>query len=87
MCGRVAAKGIEGVFGTPEQEAAQIGVGVDAGAALEPGQVGRGRQPDRVDTRGRQNLIACGSCHASTIDVGHHPVQILDLTELPDMPN
>jgi len=45
----------EVAFLTPGQEGAQVRFGVDSGLALEPGQVRRDRQPQRVERRRQQN--------------------------------
>jgi len=42
---------VQAVFGAPGQAAAQVGLGVVAGGALEPGQVGSRSQPLLISER------------------------------------
>ena len=44
---------IQATFRAPGQVAAQVGLGVLAGGALEPGQVGSHRQPQLISERHR----------------------------------
>ena len=51
MCGRRASEGVQVALGAPGEIAAQIGVGVDSGGALEPGEIGAYCEPQPVSMR------------------------------------
>ena len=44
-------EGVQSALGAPGQIAAQIGVGVVPGSALEPGKIGGHREPQPVSMR------------------------------------
>ena len=62
---------VQVAFGAPDQEAAQVGLGVVAGGALETGQVGGHCQPQLINERdqviGRDRRQFGESLHAQTL--------------------
>ncbi len=54
--GRRARNGVQAAVSAPREVAAQIGVGIVAGSALEPGKIGGHCEPQPVSMQGQGGL-------------------------------